>query len=165
MNRILITSLFLYTTIGFFNNKSIKAGYNKRSTQTDTVSIYGSWKIISYTPGYISALTDEEAKKYIGKTITLKPDLATVINDTCNQPIFKSTIQNSDQYFYESRIDKATLKIKSDSIRIIEIDCENPKYSDDNSPNFLYDFITVNKDLMIVSFNGVYFHLKRIRSF
>jgi hypothetical protein len=164
MKRILITTSILLTTLSFCNNR--KTGHESRyaSIPKDSLILYGDWSITEFTPGSISEITEEDARKYIGQKITLKPNLTVINGDTCNKPYFKTSIQSSDKYFYaNNRIDKATLKIKQDSIQVMEMGCEsNPKYSSEKSTNFLYDFIIVDHDLMIVSFKGFYFSLERV---
>lgn len=164
MNRILIIISILLTTVSFCNNRNNSHESSEASIPKDSLVLYGDWKIIKFTAGSISEITEEDARKYIGQIIILKPGLAVVSSDTCNQPYFKTSIQSSDKYFYENnRIDKATLKIKQDSIQVMKIGCKSPpKYSNENSSNFLYDFIVIDNNLMIVSFKGFYFYLERV---
>jgi len=163
MSRILIISSILLTTVSFCNNRSTGHESSQAASPRDSIVLNGVWKITRFTAGSISEITDDDAQKYVGQTITLRPDIAIINNDTCSQPYFKMSTQNSDKYFYtNNRIDKAALKIKQDSIQVIEMSCKgNPKYSNENSPNFLYDFIVVENNLMIVSFKGIYFYLER----
>jgi hypothetical protein len=163
MSRILIISSILFTTVSFCNNKNGGHKNSQASIPKDSFVLYGDWKITRFTAGSISEITDDDAQKYVGQIITLRPDIAIINNDTCSQPYFKMSTQNSDKYFYaNNRIDKAALKIKQDSIQVVEMSCKgNPKYSNENSPNFLYDFIIVESNLMIVSFKGFYFYLER----
>ncbi len=163
MNRILIISSILLITVSFCNTRNSSHRSSEASIPKDSLVLYGDWKITRFTAGSISEITEDDAQKYVGQRITLKPNLAVINGDTCNQPYFKTSIQSSDKYFYENnRIDKATLKIKQDSIQITEMGCKgNPKYSNENSSNFLYDFIVVENNLMIVSFKGFYFYLER----
>jgi hypothetical protein len=164
MSRILIISSILLTTVSFCNNRNSSRESGQASIPKDSLALYGDWKITKFTAGSISEITEEDAQKYVGQIITLKAGLAVINSDTCNQPYFKTSIQSSDKYFYENnRVDKATLKIKQDSIQVVEIGCKNrPKYSNENSPNFLYDFIVIDNNLMIVSFKGFYFYLERV---
>jgi hypothetical protein len=164
MSRILIITSILLTTASFCNNRNSDHQSSQASVSKDSLALYGDWKITGFTAGAISEITEEDAQKYVGQTITLKPGLAVINSDTCNQPYFKTSIQNSDRYFYENnRIDKATLKIKQDSIQVMEIGCKSsPKYSNENSSNFLYDFIVIDNNSLIVSFKGFYFYLERV---
>ncbi|MDE3211937.1 MAG: hypothetical protein KGM98_01785, partial [Bacteroidota bacterium] len=118
----------------------------------------------NYKGGFISAITDQDAKKYIGLIITLKPGLVAINRDTCMHPYFKISVQNSNDFFYANdRIDKSILKINRDSINAVEIGCkDHPKYSSENSPNFLYNLIVINNNLMIINIKGIYFYLKRV---
>jgi hypothetical protein len=163
MNRILIISSILVTTVSFCNNKNSKHESSEASGQKDSLVLYGDWKITKFTAGTISEITEKDAQKYVGQIVTLKPGFVIINSDTCNQPYFKTSIQNSDKYFYDNnRVDKATLKIKQDSIKLMEVGCKvPPKYSNENSSNFLYDFIVIDNNIMIVSFKGFYFYLER----
>lgn len=164
MSRILIISSILLTTVSFCNNRNSSRESGQASIPKDSLVLYGDWKITKFTAGSVSEITDDDAQKYVGQIITLRPDIAIINNDTCSQPYFKMSTQNSDKYFYENnRIDKASLKIKEDSIQVMEMGCKgNPKYSNESSPNFLYDFIVTDNNLMIVSFKGFYFYLERV---
>lgn len=164
MSWILIITSFLLATSTFCNSKNSGNESSDSSIQKDSLVLYGNWKITQFKAGSISEITEEDAQKYVGQIITLRPELAVINNDTCSQPYFKASFQGSDKYFYENnRIDKAVLKINQDSIQVMEIGCNtHPKYSNENSPNFLYDFIVIDNNLMIVSFKGFYFYLERV---
>jgi len=165
MSRIIIvSSLLLLTTVSHCKSRNSSVESHQASVPKDSLVLYGDWKIIKFAAGAVSEITEEDAQKYVGQIITLKLDNAIINGDTCSQPRFKSSIQNSDDYFYQNnRIDKATLKIKQDSIQVVEVGCSGrPKYSNGNSPNFLYDFIVVEDNLMIVNFKGFYFYLERV---
>lgn len=163
MSRLLVINLILLTIVSFCNNRNSHYENKPASTSKDSILLYGDWKITRFTAGYLSEITEEDAKKYIGQIITLRPSVAAIHGDTCTRPYFKISTQSSDKYFYENnRVDKSSLKINQDSILVMEMGCkENPKYSNEYSPNFLYDFIVIENNLMIVSFKGFYFYLER----
>jgi hypothetical protein len=163
MNRISTFFLAIISTASIcssntFHNHNIRS----LSKQIDSLTVYGKWKVINFVPAPISEITVKEAQRYIGKVISLNASIVVVIADTCDHPFFKAITQNSNKYFLENRMDKADLKIQSDSITVIKVGCNTqPNYSNQDSPNFLYDFI-IDDNQLIVSFKGFYFYLKRI---
>ncbi len=165
MSRILIITSILLTTVSFCNNKNTGHENSQASIPKDSLALYGDWKITRFTAGFISEIMEEDAQRYVGHIVTLKPDIAIIEEDTCNLPHFEISIQNSDEYFFSNnRADKAALGIKQDSIQVMEVSCkELRKYSNGKSPNFLCHFIVMDNNLMIVNFKGFYFYLDKVK--
>jgi hypothetical protein len=156
-------SAIFWGILSLVNNKKQIECNNHNIKKEDTLPIFGDWQIYKFSPGYISEITDEEAKKYLTNEVILESNRAIVVYDTCYSPLFKSRIENSDKFFTQNyRMNKKVLNIRSDSIKIFSLDCkDNPKYYSENSPNFSYDFILINRNLMIVGFKGFIFYLER----
>src|SRR5687768_5451735 len=111
MSRLLIVSLILFITVSFCQNRKSSHTSIQDTIPKDSLILFGDWKITRFTAGYVSEILEEDAQRYVGQTIAIKAGLAVINGDTCNKPYFKTSIYNSNKYFYENnRADKSTLK-------------------------------------------------------
>jgi hypothetical protein len=156
--------IFLILLIAVF---SIKAGrtslsetYNDKSFSMN--QIYGKWCIKKYVSMPVSAYTDEEATKFIGKFIILRSNYAVVINDSCDSPDYKFNKENTEDFLTKKiRVDRKELGIEGDSLYVINLKCtSSPKYYNDNSPNFNF-YIFTNNNKLFVKYQGIIFILEK----
>lgn len=107
----------------------------------------------------ISALSDEEAKKFIGKYILLQSNIVVILGDTCTQPDYRIQKKNTNDYLKQYKVPGSAVGIKSDSIYSIDVKCKIiPKYFNDQSPEFGCPML-LEKFLLNVIYNGIVFHL------
>ena len=82
----------------------------------------------------ISALTDEEAQKFVEQSISLSKTKAIVLNDTCSSPDYSIKKVPASVYLKDYRVTGKEIGIKSDTIYTIDLKCKTtPKYFNDLS--------------------------------
>lgn len=142
-----------------------RAGISKQPTAYPPADIrkqlYDNWYVVSYSSLSISALSDEEADKFLEQSVLIKPNIAIVFNDTCNQPNYTINKAYANAYLREFKTDRKAVGIKADTIYSIDLSCKSlPKYFGEDSPDFNYALIYDGYSLSII-YNGVVFHLEK----
>ncbi len=135
-----------------------------RSIDDISVVLYDNWYVKGFSSLPISALSDEDAQKFIEQSVSLRTNLATVFNDTCVNPNYIINKVNANTYLSKYRTAREAIGIKSDMIYTIELSCKStPKYSNDESPEFNYVLLYDNNRLSII-YNGIVFHLEKMHT-
>ncbi len=125
--------------------------------------IFGTWRIVKYEAGQVSAISDEEAEGYIGKRIFLSKELVVIDGDSCKSPVFDLEVVRAQDYLHNSyRFAQGLPGFESDRLEVANILCFiEPSYSSQNSMNFNYDIIILNKELIVSNLRGVFFYLEK----
>lgn len=151
-SHFLIISIFL--TIAFdacASGANRENQYNLTNTQNEN-SFLGTWKISSYRLGNITAITEQDAAKFIGKTIFLGENSAELIDDLCESPNYNITEEKTRPYLHEMyRINPEKIGIKEDELSILNLTCERESY----------EIIMSNKNLLLF-IDGVFFVLEKL---
>ncbi|MCW3104332.1 MAG: hypothetical protein JWO09_2772 [Bacteroidetes bacterium] len=134
------------------------------ATQSLPEMLYGQWKITHYTGGNITAITDEQAKEYVGKQMLLGSAMAVILGDSCKSPSYESHKEKAGPYFYANyKVDKKLLDLEEDEVQVVSLTCRTkPVYSKEDSPNFNFDLIIKDKTTVIVAINGFFFYFEKI---
>jgi hypothetical protein len=147
---------FFYQCITIIPNQTSNASYN----------IYGEWRIKSFFSANISAITDQDAEKFVDQIIRFNKDNAVIFSDTCNKPTYNLHRENAVIYISkEYRVNPKLFNLKEDSISIITIECkEQPHYHNEDASNFYYDVIFINKSTAVITYQGFFFFIEKINS-
>ena len=108
----------------------------KETYSSDNIAnvIYGNWYVKNFSSLPISALTDEEAQKFVEQSISLSKTKAIVLNDTCSSPDYSIKKVPASVYLKDYRVTGKEIGIKSDTIYTIDLKCKTtPKYFNDLS--------------------------------
>lgn len=125
--------------------------------------IYGTWRIVKYEAGQVSAISDEEAERYIGRSVLLTRELVVIDGDSCKSPVFDLEVVRAQDYLYNSyRFARGLPGFESDRLEVLNILCfVEPAYRSQNSMNFDHDIIIMNKELIVSNLRGVFFYLEK----
>lgn len=118
--------------------------------------IKGFWIVYKFESGHVTAITDDDAKTWIGKRMDLTDSTFSFNNDNLSNVRFESEKVEADHYFYMGyRVNPKRLGIKDKQVQIIKIVSNN-----DNSGRSIEDLIFVHEEL-IASRDGYFFFLKK----
>lgn len=84
--------------------------------------IHGTWEIVGYQLGFISAMGDEEARIYLGRKVVLSDSAAIFdFDDFIVRPLYKFSVVNTEEHFRQSKTGPENLGISTDSLTVIRI--------------------------------------------
>jgi len=146
MSRVLIYMLSLFVTVS--------CNGQGNSIQWVNNQIIGKWEIVDYKPGNITALTNDEAEKYIGKTVRLNNKYMVYFGDSVNTPKYEFRKEAATPFLYENyKINKNLLAIEKDSVVVFDITSNEKTY---------HDVIFVSSEKLIYNIDGMFFILKKV---
>jgi len=126
-------------------------------TSSYSQNIFGAWEVYRFKPGEISAITDKEAKAYVGRKIFLESNYVKAFGDTCKHALYNARKAKANEFlYYNYRTSARTLGITSENVDVIEVHCGKVRKIPEHA--FL---LTEEKDL-IISKDGYFFWLKKI---
>ncbi len=123
-----------------------------KDNQSPSKYIMKEWQISDYKFSGISALTTEEADKYIGQKIKLDSNYVIYFNDSISYPKYEFKRVESNSFFHEGyKTNKDVFSVNVDSLLVFDIICENEGY---------YNIVFVEEqNILIQNIDGVFFIL------
>lgn len=131
-------------------------------TDSESFSIFGTWKVVDFKAGSITGMTDEKARKFIGTTIILESDSAILIHDRCvEKTVYRIRTANAEEYFYFNyKLSPRELGLTEKEIDILEIYCSIDEVSLINTEPF-YELVIGKNQRLIDSCDGYFFFLSK----
>src|SRR6266581_3566827 len=123
-----------------------------------TDAIRGTWVVQGYRFAGISALSEKEAKSWIGKTMVMGEKCISLAGVTNSLPRFLYTVHNADNYFIEGfRVSPSSVGYKNSQVREYQImRTDGTAWQE---PGDL--FVIVSDTEALTCWDGVFFVLKR----
>lgn len=126
------------------------------------VSYYGWWKITrKVATGKIYALSDEEAKTYIGKRVFYSKKIAKDWGGTCINPIYKKMTETREYVYQYGKLDLKDIGINEEKVTSVEI--LPSKKSEQCSIFYGNGFYIKDEDTIIIGIDGVMFEMKKVK--
>lgn len=148
MSRIKKIRLHIFCILLLQSVSCISQNHNKN------ILTFGSWQIFDYKFGNISSITQEEAKKFIGKEIKFQKSFIVYLSDSSFNPVYSYRKEHAKEFLFgDYNVKSKDLSIKLDSVIVVDIACEKNNY---------YDFIIINPRLILYNIEGVFFSLKPV---
>jgi hypothetical protein len=122
------------------------AGHGQAQDVND--DIYGRWKIKAMIGGGITALSDRQARSFIGKPILIGKDAFLFNGKTCRHPSYARSVEPVDAYFEREWRARVTDIALPDPVTIIDAQC-----------NMLYP---MRKNQLMIVEDGVFFEAVRV---
>lgn len=161
MNRIKIVNMLFLVLLSLASCAGVPKQAATNPTGDITKLLYDNWYVKDFSSMPISALSDEEAQRFLEQSISLQPKIAIVLNDTCASPDYSIKKVHANTYLRYYKTSREAIGIKSDTIYTVDLTCKtSPKYFSDESPEFNYALIYDGSRLSII-YNGIVFHLKK----
>jgi hypothetical protein len=142
---------------------AIKEVTNQKDTSPKTgeafspSSVFGKWKVVNHVSPGISAMTEAQADKWIGKEALYEQTKATFETETCANARYTVKVVDADNYLLDGfKVDAKAIGIKPRKLQIIEVTCGS---SDWIAPGSL--LIVKSKDRLVTFWDGVFFELAR----
>ncbi|WP_155833426.1 hypothetical protein [Halomonas sp. BC04] len=115
----------------------------------------GSWELIEVKYPHISAMTDEEAATYIGRTIHYGKNSVNLIDHACSNPIYKTEVVTAGDFLTGSRFPLESLEIGGSSVELLKVECGSGGHAPGLS--------VIKKDAITgyISWDGAYFQITK----
>ncbi|NJD02562.1 MAG: hypothetical protein FIA99_08200 [Ruminiclostridium sp.] len=151
------TSLKLSTNKG---NDVIKQSDNRNLTNAFFLRKWKISRVLSNAG--ISALTDEEANKYIGKEIHYTETIAEFENESIKNPYYYLTEMTSDEFFdYYGYVSFEKLGFHKDKMQHVEIFTGNTNDYANLWINLAGSFLIIDENTLLVCWEGYFFEVSR----
>jgi hypothetical protein len=137
-----VKSLSLFAALQFLASTS--------HANESNADVIGSWKIVAVLDSSeIAALTDEQARRLIGKTLTISSDKLEFAGRVCKKPDFDRTQEEPVKYFRESAHASAAKLGLPTPVTVVHVSCTYvyPKFPDE----------------LVVHWKGFFFNAMRLR--
>lgn len=115
----------------------------------------GNWELTEVKYPNITAMTDEEAAAYIGRTIFYGKDSAQLIDNTCNNPVYKTEVETDGDFLTGRRFPLESLEIDRPSVEILKVECSSGRYAPGLS------VIKKDENTGYISWDGAYFKITK----
>jgi len=137
-------------------------GQKPPSARSDSLKnsvLFGTWQVVRYikTNG-ISAMTYDEANKFLGEQIKLSIVSAVYFGDTCFDVKYKTSRVKTSEWLYNNYRTNDFIKI--DSVTETELSC-NCEIERSNS-RCHYGIVILDKKKAFTNFDGIWFELKEL---
>lgn len=131
----------------FYKNIDLAFNPHIAPRKVTKIPIEGTWAVDKYVFIGNSQLSEEEAKKKIGKKAIFNPEEVYFNNSICRNPSFKVKVVESDDYFWNNfKIKPDLLGIKEAKVKVVTVSSNN---------NFFYDYIQINDNLILQGSDGM----------
>lgn len=117
--------------------------------------IFGQWKIVSHLAVRISAMSDEEANHWHGKTAQYSELSAGFLEEICKTPSYSIKGVSEDDFFREFRADFKNFGIMGHAVPIVEVSCNGLWIAPGST------LIVKSRDTIVTLWNGVFFEFRR----
>lgn len=123
---------------------------------SQAADIYGDWEIVGHRAPGISAMSPEEAERWVGGKASYSDSMATFTDESCDSPSYRSSSVTKEHLFQEYRVNPEALGIESTRITIVEVLCKGEDWVAPGS-------VLVRKDqnTFFTPWDGVFFELER----
>lgn len=115
----------------------------------------GDWELTEVKFPHISAMTEEEAAAYIGRTIHYGQHSVQLINDSCSNPVYKINIIMAGDFLTSNRFHLESLEIDRPSVELLEVKCASGGYAPGLS------IIKKDDNTGYISWDGAYFQITK----
>lgn len=160
MKRVLILIFFL--SIFSTSCNSSKFGQSNKDTNiTDNIAkqqLYGEWTVKrEITSGPVTAYGEKELKEILANKIAYSADSVSINNESFDNPNYKFTKIDKNDFFQLTYVNLEDLDIKSDSITQVDITA-------DNNSNFFGSLAYIkSRDTIIVFDRGGFFEMEKVQ--
>lgn len=115
----------------------------------------GDWGLTEVRYPHITAMTDEEAAGYIGRTIHYGKSSVQLIDHTCSNPIYKVETVTAGDFLTSNRFSLESLEIDRASVELLKVECASGGYAPGLS--------VIKKDdaTGYISWDGAYFKITK----
>ena len=118
--------------------------------------IQGTWIVIDLQAPGISAMSQDEAESWIGKTAQYTNTKASFDGETCESPTYKRSAMQPEDLYDRFRVSPESLGYETGPIEVIEVYCGNTTWA--NAGGML---VRVGEGRVFTVWDGVFFHLKK----
>lgn len=115
----------------------------------------GAWELTEVKYPHITAMTDEEAADFIGRTIDYGKNSVKLIDRTCSNPAYKTQIETAGVFLTGRRFPLESLEIYRPSVEVLKVECTSGGYAPGLS------VIKVNENTGYISWDGAYFKITK----
>ncbi|WP_083005394.1 hypothetical protein [Halomonas sp. GT] len=115
----------------------------------------GAWELTEVRFPHVSAMTDQEATAFIGRTIHYGEKSVQLIDSTCSNPIYKTEIETAGDFLTGRRFPLESIEIYTPSVEILRVECTSGSYAPGLS------VIKKNENTGYISWDGAYFQITK----
>ena len=152
------------------SSERLQESYTKKGNDTTTSSpfqksnftVFGEWEVVRYVGGAFAEIDEQEAEQFVGKKIELLADTASLFQDRCISPTYRTRLADSEEHFYYNfRTYPKTLGIESKEVKVVEIYCslDEKSSAEDAYPEFSLEVF--NEQTLVYFTQGYFFYLNR----
>ena len=155
MKKILLLMVFIVVTalLTACGVDNLELSKNISAPKNINLPIEGRYVVEEFKLSTVSAMTEEEAKGYIGREAVFHEDVVFVGDNYCYEPNFKIKYVKAKEYLiYQYKTNPEFLNITDEEIQIVSIS---------GAKQFFYDFIKLSDDAILVNIDGVFFYLRK----
>ena len=159
---ILITSCTAYGDPSIQKKESIISDNNNKKNEKNNEIYLGKWlvkRVVAFAK--ISAIEDEEIKKFINKELVYSLNEAKIDNKLLENPYYKKSQISDDEFFEKGYIYLEDIGINKDNVNKVEVFSKNTNDYAYAWYEFGGIFYIKDNDTLIVDYKGAYFEVKR----
>ncbi|HSH36748.1 hypothetical protein [Schnuerera sp.] len=126
---------------------------NIEAPKNINLPVSGQWRIEEYRMNTTSTMEEEKAESYLGMEILFHNEFISAGEDYFTKPSFRiKNVDAADYLVYNYKTTPDFLDIDTDKIEIVSVAAEQ----------FLYEFIKISDEEIIVNIEGTFFYLNKI---
>jgi len=117
-------------------------------------AVFGEWRVVAYTSGFVSAMSDAEARAWVGRTATYAPSRVSWHGTTCDEPTFTPGTWTPGAFSVHYQIRPSALGLEREVVETVEVGCPGAW----TAPG---SFLILDGERMFAPWDGVFFELRR----
>lgn len=132
-----------------------KDGFSNKETMSHSdESYFGTWKITAYYMPGVSAMSDEEAEGYIGKTCMYSADVFNGDGEVTDYPDYQEFEQTADDFAagYNNKVTLESIGIGSTAVKGVNVS---------NALGFGCYFLVKDEKTILIMWDGVFFEAEK----
>lgn len=118
----------------------------------------GQWTVNGFSFGAVSALSEDEAKSWLGKTVMYATTTATFEEAVCEHASYNITELTAQTFSQEYRTTLSALGIKDDTVKMLQVNCADGMVFPGST------LLQVNDTTAYLPWDGVFFKLEKTSS-
>jgi hypothetical protein len=143
--------------------KEIDSLVKKKQLSDLSVFYIGIWKPYMYIALPIAALDDQQVNEMMKTEIDISPDSVELFSFKCFQPSYNLSVVLTKEYLADNypKVDKDYLKLKSDSLTILNFTCNSTSVKNNDEDGLNELFYDPKRNELIIGRDGVFFFCKK----